>query len=207
MLDKELQQRLLELISAEAFWCIGAAPECASFSRAVNPAVRSREHPEGLENLTANMTLKVERGNLHAAFVLAVISLAVTMDITYGVENPDGSFLWLQPEWLKSGLCSFQRCYRFDMSRLGTIWRKRPRICTNSALAGIRHLCLGGHSHQQLRGRSLTHQLSWTRVAQVYPRELCEELASSLAARGGLFSCERGKLRLVLCELPGRAHW
>ena len=62
-----MQQRLLELISAEAFWCIGAAP--------VNPAVRSREHPKGLENLTAIMTLiKGERGNLHAAFVLAVIS-------------------------------------------------------------------------------------------------------------------------------------
>ena len=55
--DQKLKQRLLELISAEAFWCMGAAPECASFSRAVNPAVRSREHPEGLENLTANMTL------------------------------------------------------------------------------------------------------------------------------------------------------
>ena len=64
--------------------------------------------------------------------------MAVTMDITYWVENPDGSLLWLQPEWLKSGLCSFQRCYRFDMPRFGTIWRKGTRICTNSALAGIR---------------------------------------------------------------------
>ena len=90
--------------------------------------MRSREHPEGLENLTANMTLKVERGNLHAAFVLAVISFAVIMDITYWVENPDGSFLRLQPEWLKSGLCSFQHCYRFDMCLFGTIWRKRTRI-------------------------------------------------------------------------------
>ena len=52
-------------------------------------------------------------------------------------------------------------------------------------------LCLGGHSHQQLRGRSLMHQLSWTRAAQ----RLCEELASSLAA-----FCERGKLRIGACS-------
>ena len=82
------------------------------------------------------------------------------------------------------------------MCRFRTIWRKRTRICTNSALAGIRHLCLGGHSHQQLRGRN---QLSWTRVAQVYLRRLCEELTSSLAARGGLLSCERGELRISAC--------
>ena len=33
----------------------------------------------------------------------------------------------------------------------------------------------------------------------MYPRRLCEELASSLAARGGLLSCERGKLRIGAC--------
>ena len=199
LLDETLQQRLFALISANAFWCIGAAPECASFSRAVNPAVRDREHPEGLTGLTANMAIKVERGNRHAAFVLAVLTLAASLDITYWAENPDGSFLWLQRDWLKSGLCSFRNSYRFDMCRFGTIWRKRTRICTNSCLAGVRHLCLGGHSHQQLRGRSLTYQLSWTRVAQVYPRRLCEDLATALACRGGLVRGSKTKLAISAC--------
>ena len=70
------------------------------------------------------------------------------------MENPDGSFLWLQPEWLKSGLCSFQRCYRFDMPRFGTIWRKGTRICTNSALAGIR-LVLGRPQPSAVEGQEL----------------------------------------------------
>ena len=51
LLDKSLQERLLQLIRSGAFWCVGAAPECASFSRAVNPPVRSRSQPLGLEDV------------------------------------------------------------------------------------------------------------------------------------------------------------
>lgn len=199
LLDVSLQDKILAAVAARAFWCVGAAPECASFSRAVNPAVRSRDHPEGLPRLTLNMTVKVANGNRHAAFVLKVLLCARALGIVYWAENPDGSFLWLQVEWLRSGICSFQDSYRFDMCRFGTIWRKRTRICTNTELAGERNLCTGGHSHQQLRGRSLAHQQSWTKVAQVYPRLLCNHLANALAKRGGLLGSRRVRLDINGC--------
>ena len=53
-----------------------------------------------------------------------------------------------------SGLTSFQKSYRFDQCRYSTPWRKRTRILLDGDLAGERHLCTGGHSHLQLRGRS-----------------------------------------------------
>ena len=132
------------------------------------------------------MRVKVERGNQHAAFVLKVVCMASARNMAYWVENPDGSFLWLLHPWLESGICRFDRSFRFDMCRFGTSWRKRTRICTSTKLAGLRELCTGGHSHQQLRGRSLLHQMSWTRVAQVYPRALCLRLARALAAQVSL---------------------
>eukprot|EP00435_Cladocopium_sp_Y103_P033667 s2641_g8.t1 len=186
LLDTGVQDQIFSLLRADAFWGVGAAPECASFSRAVNPPVRSRNLPDGLPGISMAMAVKVEKGNRHAAFVLKVILEALARDLAYWVENPDGSFLWLLRAWLESGVCRFDRSYRFDMCRYGTRWRKRTRICTNTQLAGMRELCIGGHSHLQLRGRSTLHQMSWTRVAQVYPRSLCSRLARALAGHLGL---------------------
>ena len=95
MLDESVQKRIFALLESGAFWCVGAAPECASFSRAVNPPVRSRDLPEGLPFISAAMRVKVERGNQHAAFVLKVVCMASARNMAYWVENPDGSFLWL----------------------------------------------------------------------------------------------------------------
>ena len=85
-----------------------------------------------------------------------------------------------------------ERAYRFDQCRFGTAWRKRTRICLSTELAGERDLCLGGHQHQPLRGRSGAHGASWTRVAQVYPRGLCWKIADSLAAACGLSPSRKG---------------
>ena len=101
LLDQELQQLLLEMIEKGCFLGVGAAPECGSFSRAVRPPVRSREHPEGLTHITSNMAEKVSRGNKHAAFTLLVLTLC--LDLAYWLENPDGSFIWLLDGWIKAG--------------------------------------------------------------------------------------------------------
>ena len=199
LLLPEVQQVVFDLIQSGAVWGVGAAPECCSFSRAVCP--------EGLPGLSARMQEKVSRGNCHAAFVLKVLLLAVDLDLAYWLENPDGSFLWLQPAWLASGIARFDRCYRFDMCRYGTRWRKRTRVLTNTHLQGVRELCGGGHSHLPLRGRSLQHQQNWTRVAQVYPAKLCRRLASALAARQNLCGVAlRSKLDMPGCARCGHSR-
>lgn len=186
LLDESVQRLVFQLMNLGCFLGVGAAPECGSFSRAVTPAVRDRDWPEGRPDISAAMREKVERGNRHASFVLDVVELAIQLLMGYWVENPDGSFLWLQPRWIASGLALMEASYRFDMCRFSALWRKRTRLATNTQLAGIRQLCLGGHEHIRLRGRSLHHKLNWTRVAQVYPKKLCSVVADALAAYAGL---------------------
>ena len=208
LLDEKLQDKLRLLVKLRAFLGLGAAPECASFSRAVHPAVRSRAQPLGLDGLTERMARKVEVGNLLASFLLSLLTLAISLGLSYWLENPDGSFLWLLPDWLDSGLTSFQKAYRFDQCRYSTPWRKRTRVLLDGDLAGERHLCQGGHSHLQLRGRSTAHGLSWTRVAQEYPKQLCIAIAKTFGKKMLSFaaSCARSShSRIGEASNPGPA--
>lgn len=186
LLDPKLQALLEEAVKLGAFVGVGAAPECCSFSRAVVPPVRSALQPLGLENLTKNMQEKVANGNKHAAFLLRLILLCETLGISYWVENPDGSFLWLLPDWSAAGIGQPERSFRVDLCRYKTPWRKRTRIATNTLLSGQRHLCAGGHSHTILRGRNKIYKVSWTRLAQVYPEGLARDLTAALAVSAGL---------------------
>ena len=204
LLDAELQRKLLTLINLGAFIGLGAGLECCSFSRAVTPAVRTREFPEGLLNISDNMRKKIAVGNRHAAFVLAAVKACITMAMVYYVENPDSSFLWLQPDWVDSGLGRAENAYRFDMCIYGTPWRKRTRFATNTGLSGLRELCTGGHSHLQLRGRSTFHRCCWTKVAQEYPGKLCDRIADAMGSSGEL---SRGrKLSIAGCAKCGHSR-
>ena len=212
LLTAEVQALILKMLRAGCFLGAGAAPECASFSRAVTPAVRDRLHPEGKTYLTPNMEKKVAMGNLHAAFVLEVVLLCVALNLVYWVENPDGSFLWLLGPWLKAGVAVPEMSYRFDMCRFKTLWRKRTRIILNTDLRGVRELCKGFHSHVPLRGRNAALKQSWTRVAQVYPCGLCHKLAESLVRGCQLLSSTASSLarcghdRIGEAKNPGPAR-
>ena len=203
LLDEKLQRRLLDLLRKGAFLGFGAAPECCSFSRAVVPPWRSRDFPGGLPHLSGRALDKVHRGNRMAAFVLSLILVAVELSLPYWVENPDSSFMWMLDSWMAAGIGQFQRCFRFDQCRYGTAWRKRTRIATSTALAGLRELCLGGHSHIQLRGRSHFHRMNWPRVAQTYPRRLCARVAGAMGKAAGLTRCVRESLDVAGCSRCG----
>ncbi len=64
-----------------------------------------------------------------------------------------------------------------DYCRFGKEWRKRTKFATTSQLGGRRDLCAGGHAHRLLRGRCKHARMSWTRVAQPYPRGVARSLA------------------------------
>jgi len=191
LLNEEVQQKIFAALEAESFLGVGAAPDCSSFSRAVTPAVRDTEHPFGKPFISENMEKKVRVGNAHAAFMLRILQWCEDHEMPYWAENPDGSFLWLLPPWIQTGIGSCARSYRFDQCRYGTPWRKRTRVATNTRLAGLRELCLGCHSHLHLRGKSTQNSVCWTKVAQVYPKTLCERLADALADAAGLLPMRR----------------
>ena len=63
LLNVGLQNEFFRLLELGAFESVGMAPVCASFSRAVAPAVRTASKPRGLPGLTVTMRRKVLDGN------------------------------------------------------------------------------------------------------------------------------------------------
>ena len=59
------------------------APECCSFSRAVNPPVRSKLEPWGMQDISPAMAEKVRRGNLHSEFVHRMVQEALALDLSF----------------------------------------------------------------------------------------------------------------------------
>eukprot|EP00434_Breviolum_minutum_P008186 symbB.v1.2.007217.t1/scaffold441.1/size205278/4 len=202
LLEPSTQDHILAMIEAGCFYGVGAAPECCSFSRAITPAVRSRERPRGLPNVSQNMKRKIKVGNLHSDFIYRVVACCRHRGVGYFVENPDSSFLWLQPAWVASGWALMENSYRLDQCRYEAAWRKRTRLATNLSFAGRRDLCLGGHTHIILRGRSSHHRLNWTRVAQAYPKKLCLEVAKALGGFADLKPVDprRNRLDCAACS-------
>ena len=195
--EPTLQARLLSLIESGAFLGCGIGFSCPSLSSAVQPPWRNEDHPEGLPNLPPHALAKVTSGNLHVAFVVSLVKVLVGSGVPFWFAGAETSWIWKQPacrtlvdETAKAGF------WTVDFCRYGCKWKKRTRFFTNCELAGTSELCLGGHVHQVLRGRSAEHQASWTKVASKYPRPLCDRLATSLykacrCSPGGISACVR----------------
>ena len=114
-------------------------------------------------------------------FVIRLVRVLTLMGISFRLENSDTSWFWRQPlfvalqtEFPQVGI------WRYDCCRFGKDWRKRTRVYTNTALAGLLTLCHGGHSHRVLRGRSKVHKMSWTKVAESYPAGVCSCLVDAI---------------------------
>lgn len=184
--DSELRVLIGRLIQLGVFFALGAAIFCRSFSRAVRPPIRSRMSPRGLDHLTARMHKSVSDGNDHSDWLASLIGLALALGLLFWVENPDGSFLWLQDAWIKLGCQLPSHVFRLDYCRCNCPWRKRTRFLTNCHLKGQTMFCLLDHVHRRLVGWSKVHRACWTRVAQTYPKLLCKWIALALLIDAGL---------------------
>ena len=207
LLDESLQVALLAAAEARCFAAAGLAPICASFSTAITPAVQSCEFPLGLPALSPAMAVKVAQGNAHCTFVVRFVRVLLRLGVPFWLENPDGSWLWRQPAFVQL----FQDYpelgfWRYDCCRYGSLWRKRTKVLTTTALAGSVRLCLGGH---ELRGRSKKYKMAWTAVAESYPLGVCRDLAMAVcdaaaAADRTVSSCVRdGCKRIGGASVPG----
>lgn len=152
-------------------------PVCSSFSRAVCPAVRSRLHPEGLQQMTDATRQKVHTGNEMANWLEKFIDRALQKGLVVWIENPAGSFLWLMPSWTRLIEKHSLRSFYTDYCAWGAPWRKRTRFYGSFAAAGLSLLCSCGKRHIQLRGYSKQHGVSWTKAAEAYPHSLSRFLA------------------------------
>lgn len=209
LLDKKVRSKIEFLVSSKVFLHASAAPICSSFSRAITPAVRDRDFPRGLPWVVGAMKQKLIDGNSHSDWLGSFIFLCISVSVGFWVENPDSSHLWNQVIWRKLGADVFANCYRLDFCRYNTPWRKRTRFFTDNGVRGVRHICKGGHQHRVLRGRSATHKLPWTKVAEPYPKGLCDYLAWSCCVRYGFkkeipgLCCRANHRRIGEASNPG----
>ena len=181
LLDAGCQARILELVTAGAFYCVGGGPVCCSMSRAIRPPVRSATHPAGIPECRLAMQEKVRKGNQHAAFAAAVVQAAAGNDTDFWIENPATSFLWQQPVWreLVEDAKAPGKFFLLDFCRCGSPWRKRTRVYTSTALGGQQLLCNCAGPHQRLSGYCKERRQMWTKVAESYPRPLNGLLAAA----------------------------
>eukprot|EP00438_Fugacium_kawagutii_P006451 Skav204515 [mRNA] locus=scaffold3201:99100:106360:+ [translate_table: standard] len=181
LMQTDLQGVLEQLVSMAVFLGVGMAPVCASFSSAITPAVRTREHPYGIPGLRSSMAEKVCIGNAMALWCFKLLTLAMDKGLGVWLENPSLSWMFRLPEWYSilqqyPGL----QYWVVDYCRFGTKWRKRTRFATNTGIGGVKTLCTRDHQHLLLRGRSRLHRKSWTAVAQAYPTGVAKSMATSL---------------------------
>ena len=198
LLDDGLRAKLVRLVELGAFGTVSMAPVCASFSRAITPAVRSISKPRGLSGLTANMRAKVKAGNSHADFCLLLVNLCESLGVAYFLENPDSSWLWRLKGFKRFSNSDSPHVFRLCFCRMGTPWMKPTRIATATKLRGLRMWCACNQKHLQLRGYSKVHKKSWTSVAEPYPRGLSKLLAVALAVQAGW--CHWKKLNVAGCS-------
>ena len=180
LLDESVQRHITEMVEAGCFLSLTAGPVCASFSRAVRPPVRSAQLPEGLAGITENMKLKVAVGNAMATWLAVLVERVLELGLPFWVENPAGSFLWLQPAWRRLVEKYELDSMLTDYCRWGTAWRKRTRFLGRFSAAGSRYLCICNRKHVRLVGYSAEHKCCWTKAAEAYPRSLAKYLAAAL---------------------------
>ena len=192
--SEECQKELMRLLALGVFQSWGGGPVCRSFSRAVTPAVRTREHPLGLEDMRISMREKVQQGNKSADWVCSLMEVSLLLGIFFWVENPDGSFMFLLPRWasLVEEWMGELGSWRLDYCRFGAAWRKRTKILTNSCLKPHSTLCSRDHQHIPLRGRSAFHRKSWTLLAQAYPKLVAKTIAGGIATSCGYLEEQKG---------------
>ena len=99
LLDNSVRKRIQFLLNSKVFIHLSAAPICSSLSRAITPAVRTRDEPSGIRNVSPAMKVKIADGNIHSKWLAGIIRICLRLGIRYWVENPDSSFLWILPEW------------------------------------------------------------------------------------------------------------
>ena len=62
------------------------------------------------------MEQRIHDNNSHSKFCADVVT--ELLGIRHWAENPDSSFLWLQPEWQALGAGDLSKSFRLDYCRL-----------------------------------------------------------------------------------------
>ncbi len=190
---KVLQQVVTRILDHRVKGVI-MGPPCTTFScaRDRNSKIRSRRCAWGLLGLMPRLAQQVVEGNQLARAAIAVLRACIKSSTPVVCENPATSRLFLLPEMRRIISLPQSRYRVVDMCQYGTSWRKptgllfinfedaavdrcaKPRCTTKRCIcsrSNKKHLVLSGNSPEGI---------PWTRIAQTYPRSLCNNLSLAL---------------------------
>ena len=89
--------------------------------------------------------------------------------------------MWAQPAWKLCKREYLNLDFLTDYCVYGIRWKKAARFRTNGQLGEKRLRRSRDRSHTVLRGRDQVSGVNFTKLAEPYPRRLCELLAQALA--------------------------
>ena len=208
--NPELQSRLRAAASQGAFCCIGMSPPGSTFSQAAQPRYRSRQFPAGVPLLGHHSAAKVASENRALDFACSFALLLLDLGVPFWLSGPASSYMWIYPPVVEVlGRLPSNASWTFDRCRFSEPWLKRTRVVVTSELAGVEKLCLGGHSHVRLRGRTGAVGPDWAKAASSWPRGAACELAQSLVTeakrrfQGSSSTAFVGHLRVGEAANPG----
>ena len=193
IMDEKIKRKLEAWIRAGVIYLIHFGTPCTSFSRARRddggpPPVRNDDNLRGVDGLKGYDLELVTVGNQLMVITAELATLCSSVGTLWSIENPASSMLWLMPEMLKlRSLAGFIEV-PFDMCVYGGSAKKPTLIWTTcSLLRKLARSCPGqssSHKHVELSGKvwcNVKQKKVWrTKLAQVYPVELCAQMAALL---------------------------
>ena len=188
LFDPQVLAHIHLLLEKGKIYYVHFGTPCSSFSIARKddggpPPLRDKDHLRGKPNLRPADQAKVEFGNLCADTTEVLVSTCNRYGVDWSIENPATSHLWSLPTM--RALASIQGAQRIelDMCRFGSPHLKPTALLSSVDLSTLALRCdkdVRPHVHEPLTGSVLLDgkKIFKTRVAQVYPTQLCKSWAA-----------------------------
>lgn len=198
ILDSAVAAKILAWIDAGVLRRCHFGTPCTTYSVARKfdgkgpPPLRSAEFPRGLPDVAEKYVKELQMGTL---FMLKTVEFALQLSAaggTWSIENPLTSLMWLDPAMIElAELCGAIEVV-VELCSYGSSSLKPTKfLCTDPTLVQLFRLCPGescSHKHVTLKGLQWHPRLRrWvhrTKLAQVYPLQLCVRYAELLKVSG-----------------------
>ena len=120
-------------------------------------------------------------------FTQRMATLCHKLGVLWSVENPASSFIWVMPPILDLAQLPTVQKITLDMCRFGSVHKKPTSIMAAMDLHELARSCdmvARPHEHEPLVGMVAINgqKVFRTKLAQVYPAELCDAWAAVVAA-------------------------
>jgi hypothetical protein len=190
ILDPKVMQKVQNWLQSGVVALVHFGTPCTTFSRARKhgdggpPPIRSEQFLEGVPGISTKDQDKVRLGTQFLDITLLLCEMVVNHGGHWSIENPSSSMLWIMPQTI--ALLGLRNSFLFtlDMCAFGSEHMKPTTFASSHAcLQGMVRKCPGlslNHVHIPLQGTVMVNgeEVFRTKLAQVYPEELCNLFAS-----------------------------